>query len=342
MNHDDLEREIERALHQRADAAPAAPTRRATARAPHRRTRLFAAVAAAAVVLTGVVVAVNAGEEPARLAADLASTTTVPATRQYLTFDRADFRRDDDEYCREASRGTDDPHPLDTFGTSYYESPIVFVQTVPDFGPDSSFGLLDDEFGEPVTIRGVDGWAVPERDADRGWAMNAILPDGDAIYVIALGLDGDAAIGLVDSLVRRPDGRWDLPTSPTGLHRLPATPAQAGCGYSGRGDGFEVDVYVDAFDSRLQDRVSSTVGPIEPVELAGLPATIGDYREDDHWIMAEPAPGLTLEVRASGMTRAEALELIRSARFVDEPTWDAEPQTEADTTSGTGVTTTMP
>ena len=84
---------------------------------------------------------------------------------------------------------------------------------------------------------------------------------------------------------------------------------------------FEVNLYQDPFDQRLADRAASTQGLVEEVEVDGIPASIGSYRDDDHWVMLEPEPGRTVELRASSMTREQVVEILAAARFVDEATW---------------------
>lgn len=346
MNRDELEDDIRSALRARAEQAPSdLPTSRV---APSRRRRGRVLVTAAAVaVLAATVGIVSSGKGETSIDAsdgDPSTTTTSYAAnaqsqRHYLAFDIPGFRysRVGDEHCRAASPDPASSDRLDAFGTTYFESPIVFVHTIRAYGPDSNFGLVDDEFGDPVTIRGVPGWARADHELGRGWNMSAQLPDGDAIYVTVLGMDLDAALQLVNSLERRTDGGWETTGATSGVRRLEPTVPQAGCGYSAQADGFAVNLYVDAFDHRLQDRVSSTVGRVEPVTLGDLPAVIGDYRPDDHWVMAQPAPGLTLEIRGGG-TRDQLIELIAHARFVDEAGWAAvQPNVDAQGPTGTAV-----
>jgi hypothetical protein len=345
MNRDELENDIRSALRARAEQAPGGlPQSRVT---PSRRRPSRVLVTAAAVaVLAAAVGLVSSGMGETSLDAsdgDPSTTTTANAAasaqsqRHYLAFDIPGFRytRVGDEHCRAASPDPASSARLDAFGTTYFESPILFVQTIRSYGPDSNFGLVDDEFGDPVTIRGVPGWA--DSELGRGWTMSAQLPDGDAIYVTVLGMGLDAALQVVNSLERRTDGGWETTGATSGVRRLEPTVPQAGCGYSAQADGFALNLYVDAFDHRLQDRVSSTVGRVEPVTLGSLPAVLGDYRPDDHWVMAEPAPGLTLEIRAGG-TRDQLIEFITHARFVDEAGWAAvKPDVDAQGPTGTAV-----
>jgi hypothetical protein len=128
--------------------------------------------------------------------------------------------------------------------------------------------------------------------------------------------------------------RFALPDPPAGPGREPGgghveqRPLDPGSGEAGSSEvaagtdgSFEMNLYQDGFESRLADRVSSTTGPVEMVEIGGVPAAVGPYGELDWWVMMEPDPGRTLELRIS-YDRATVDWVIAHARFVDEAAWD--------------------
>ncbi len=112
------------------------------------------------------------------------------------------------------------------------------------------------------------------------------------------------------------------------MPELPPSEFWDGCPYSAVADlpydaagAFEVNLYNDPFDSRLADRVSSTVGDIRALTIDAVAAVTCDYSASDHWVMFEPQPGRTMEIRASNMSRNDVLAMVSRARFVDEETW---------------------
>lgn len=355
MNHPSLEDDIRAALRHRADAAPRAARRSTPAAHPGRRpvARLVAAGVAAATVAAVLAVAVSddrqdrqvvasAPEDPA---APPAATDGGPAPRDLpdapvprLGFDPAGFRFQRVEECGgsmppstvEVPDGRPQPPVFQTFGRSHHESPLLFLRTL-EPRELANFGLLDATRGDAFDVRGVTGYAAAAHSAERGWNLSVELPDGRALYAIAVGLDLDAVTAVLDGLDPRADGGWEPATLPQSMRELePSEVAtDSGC-YSAGGvlpavtaGTFEVTLYNDAFDQRLADRAASTVGAIEPAEVDGVPAAIGSYADDDHWVMFEPEPGRSMEIRAGSMARGEVLDLLAHARFVDEATWQA-------------------
>jgi hypothetical protein len=343
MSDDSLEHELRAALRQRADLAPTLepPARTAYARRlDSGRLRRTAAVAAALIGVAGVAWLVGGTREQSITAAgDRAASSREqdgPSSGPYLAFDEP-YRRLEDEPCRKATNATGSSDRLDTFGTSYFESPIMFVQTLKQRGA-SDAGLISAGEGDPTVLRGAPGFASKNSGPNAGWALSASLPGGDAIYVTVLGLDLNDATAIVDALEPRADGGWELGSNARGFRRLGPSEPASGCGYSGQGNGFSVHMYVDRFDRRLQDRAATPLGPLERVALQDLPAVVGDYGIADHWVLAEPAPGLTLEVRSSG-SRERLLTLLSRARFVDSRDAAVMPGAHADSPSGTAVPT---
>lgn len=132
----------------------------------------------------------------------------------------------------------------------------------------------------------------------------------------------------MDGLTWGPDGRWIDTVAPQGITEVDvAAPPPDGRYYGGQfelpGLGWiDVKLYADGFESRLADRVGSTVAPVEAVEVDGHPAALGSYSDDDWWVLVEPEPGRAQELRITG-DRATVDEVLARARFVDEATWDA-------------------
>jgi hypothetical protein len=352
MTDSTLEEEIRAALRHRADRAPRSARDPLDARLGARRsiTRLVAAGAAASVVAA---IALGTAYRPDRSqvvtsSGDRGGTPVAPGNtpeRQQppsgsvprLGFDPPGFRFERVQECdRSAAAPTStvrvapggQPVPaVQSFGRSRYESPMLFVRTI-EQGDRETFGLVRSEFGDPFPVRGVTGYASRERAMDRGWNLSVELPDGRALYAIVIGFGLDDVTRIFDGLAPRPDGSWEATVLPRGITELEPSQVWGGCSYSAVGDlagdevgAFEVNLYGDAFDWRLADRAASTVGAIAAVTIDGVPAAIGSYRHDDHWVMFEPQPGRTMEIRASSMSREDVMAIIARARFVDEATW---------------------
>lgn len=204
---------------------------------------------------------------------------------------------------------------------------MLFLWTLDEVTPD--FGLVTAETGDPFAVRGTTGYAARERGTRLGWNLSVVLPDGQAIYAIVTGLELDQVVTVLDGLTPRPDTTWEAGPLPVGMVEVEVSQVSPAphC-YSAVGDlpddeagEFEVNLYQDPFDQRLADRAASTQGLVEEAEVDGIPASIGSYRADDHWVMLEPEPGRTIEIRASSMTREQVLDIVAAARFVDEATW---------------------
>lgn len=351
MSHPSLEDDIRAALHQRAHAAPAPRNHPMPQLLSHRRGvsgRVIAIGAAAACVAVIAAVAVNVDRQDSQVTAsgsqdtgtpqpsDSAATPrdmpTAPVPR--LGFDSPGFTFEPVMDCADGAAPLGSaPAPrarpvFQSFGRSYHESPLFFLRTLSPSELDN-FGLLDAQNDDAFELRGATGYAARERAADRGWNLSAQLPDGSAIYAIVLGLELDAVTAILDGLTPRADGGWSAEQLPAGMRELAQSEvSEDGAYYSAGGTlpevsagSFEVNLYNDAFDQRLADRAASTTGAVEAVTVDGVPAALGSYRHDDHWVMFEPQPGRTMEIRASSMTRQEVENLLERAVFVDEQTW---------------------
>ena len=346
-----LEEKIRAALRHRADEAPSsAGPALAAPREPSRprvmRSVVLGAAAASLVAVIAVAATNDDGSHVVTSAAEDGNAPVRPAAERtpvedpvdavpMLGFDSPGFKFQRVTEC-EGPPVTTTAHveagrrrlPLvQTFGRSYWESPLMFLHTV-SAADRGSFGLVRPEIGDPFTARGLTGYATRDRAGDRGWTLSVELPDGRALYAVVLGLGLEQVTPTLDRLTPRPDGGWDAPVLPSGLTQLERSTARDGCGYSAVGDlpddaagGFEVSLYDDAFDWRLADRAASTVGAVVPATVDGVPAAFGSYRADDHWVMFEPEPGRTMEIRASAMTRDDVLAILGRARFVDRATW---------------------
>jgi hypothetical protein len=233
------------------------------------------------------------------------------------------------------------------------DGPMIFLYTVRDL---TSWGLVTDRSGDPVALRGRTGYVShgapsessvttspvgedrvdPGEGAGGSTTMSVDFGDGTALHLIATGLTDDELVGFVDALDRPgPADPWTSPTALQGVAEVPVAPPPAdGRVYSARftlpdppagstpvEDTFEMNLYQDGFESRLADRVSSTVGPVEMVDVGGIPAAVGAYSDLDWWVMMEPEPGRTLELRI-GNNRATVDWVVEHARFVDEAAWD--------------------
>jgi hypothetical protein len=338
MTGPDLEQRIREALRHRAGEAPigqAVP--RAVRRVPVARHRwtFVAVAAAAALVLVAGAVLVEGDEDGTVLAGapEPVVSTTVAAeapsateealdARWYLVFGGAAARyldADIDLSCGPAP--SEDGTLLQVFAAGPHRSPVLVVETVGERVLDEGgFGLVGPESGRPVTVRGRTGYVVPTPTADRAWRLSVVLPEGDALHVTALGLEEDDVVAALDGLARRADGGWGAP----GLAPLEEQPASRRvdrvCSYTASADpgagSIEVDLHGDRYDHRFQDRVASTRGVVEEVLVDGVPAALGSYAEDDQWLLLEPEPGHSLEVRAS-MSRDALRALLASARLVE-------------------------
>lgn len=351
MSHPSLENDIRAALHQRAHAAPAPRDHEMPQLLSHRRGvsgRVMAIGAAAACMAVIAAVAVSVDRQDGQVIAsgsqdsgtpqpsDSAATprdmpgTPVPR----LGFDSPGFTFEPGLDCADgaaplgSARVPRERSAFQSFGRSYHESPLLFLRTLTP-SELMNFGLLDARNGDPFEVRGATGYAAPGRAADRGWNLSAQLPDGRAVYAIVLGLELDAVTAILDALTPRADGGWNPGQLPTGMRELARSEvSEDGVYYSAGGTlpevsagTFEINLYNDAFDQRFADRVASTIGAVEAVTVDGVPAALGSYGHDDHWVMFEPQPGRTMEIRASSMTRQEVENLLERAVFVDEPTW---------------------
>ncbi len=345
MTNPNLEEQIRRALRLRAEAAPEAhpPSVLADRRRPTHTWR--AAAAAVVVVALGLVAVVSVSDDrgdtvaagtPDTGAEPEAPPVKAPAEQTpRLAFDTPGFRFERVQECEESTSTAEGAARralpmIQSFGEAKTSSPLLFVQTV-SVAERANFGLLEATTGEPFTARGTTGYAAHERSG-RGWQLSLELPDGRALYAIVLGLDLDGVIPVLDGLAPRDDGGWVATTLPSGMRELARSERPQGCSYSAWADlpgdaagPFEINLYDDSFDSRLADRVAGTVGKVRRVAVDGVPATTGSYNaaRTDHWVLFEPQPGRTMEIRASNMSAADVDAILEHARFVDEATWQS-------------------
>jgi hypothetical protein len=247
------------------------------------------------------------------------------------------------------------------------DGPMVFLNTLRPYIPSD---VSDEPCGDPIVVRGHDGF-ISHPNGDAGATTLLVdLGDGTAIDVSAIGLD-DAELGaFVDGLDRAgPDQPWTIPTSPHGMGEVPVATPSYGPSYgavfalpdaatgpdfvpgreygepatmvprqpgpcdsaylrlhefvvAGPEEYFGVTQPPDGFERLLANRVLSTTGPVEMVDVNGVPAAVGAYSDLDWWVMMEPEPGRALELRI-GNNRATVDWIIAHARFVDEAAWDA-------------------
>jgi hypothetical protein len=204
-----------------------------------------------------------------------------------------------------------------------FDGPMVFVTTVNDLG---SFGLVSPgEDVVEVTVRGEQGLLARYSGADGAATLSVVLGDGPALYVNAVGLGDAELVAFVDGLVEGEDGSWQAPDGD--LVEVPAAAPEDGSTWEVQGVGaevgYELSLRSGTFESWLRDRVASTAGPVEQVEVAGVPAAVGPYSPTDWWVLFEPAPGRTVEVRIAG-DRAAVDQVLAAVRPVDEATWRGE------------------
>jgi hypothetical protein len=207
------------------------------------------------------------------------------------------------------------------------DGPMIFVTTLRPYNP-ATFGLLDDDTGDPIDVRGQVGYIGHLNGEQGATTLSVELGDGNAIYVTDIGLTDDELVSFVNGLNPGPNGGWVDTVAPQGLSEVTVAPPPAdGRYYGGQFElpgvaSVDVNLYQDGFESRLDDRVSSTVQPVEQVSIDGLPATVGAYDDTDWWVLLEPEPGRALELRIAG-DRPAVARVLSQARFVDEGTWDA-------------------
>ncbi len=209
------------------------------------------------------------------------------------------------------------------------DGPMIFLTTLRPYNP-ATFGLLDEDTGDPIDVRGQVGYVGHFNGELGATSLSVELGDGNAIYVTAIGLTDDELVSFVNGLNPGPNGGWVDTVAPQGVSEVNVAPPPAdGRYYGGRFElpgiaSVDVNLYQDGFESRLADRVNSTVRPVETVSIDGLPATFGAYRADDTdwWVLLEPEPGRALELRIAG-DRPTVARVLSQARFVDEDTWDA-------------------
>jgi len=336
----ELEDQLRAALRHRAEETPITDDppsdiirldrAQATARRPWRRGVVVvgAAAAAAAAVVALAQVAPSTTDDidtsPAAPTAPVMPDAEVPR----LVIEGASLRMDEGEG---ASPFTDNPTMIrQSFRrTGRLDGPMIFLTTLRPYNP-LTFGLVTGEHGDPdpVVLRGRTGYVGHYNGELGATYMSVELGDGDAIYLIAIGLSDDELVEFVDGLAPGPDGRWVASVSPQGVAEVDAAPPPTdGRYYGGQFElpdvaSISVNLYQDGFEYRLADRVASTVAPVEVVDVDGHPATLGSYTADGWWVMLEPEPGRALELQIGG-DRTVVDEVLARARFVDEASWDA-------------------
>lgn len=333
----DLEGQLRAALRQRAAETPmtddpvAGLHQLRGAEAPTPRWRRPAIVAGALVAAAAAIVALV---QVAPSTHDRVDTTPIePTEPKEPTLPRAEVPRllvDGATYTGGDGEGAtpvaDDPTlTLQSFRRpGRLDGPMIFLSTLRPY--DQSYGLVTDSDGDPVRLRGRTGYVRHHDDDQDATTMSVELGDGTAIYLTAVGLSDAELIEFVDGLTPGPDGGWVDNVAPQDVAEVDATPpAPDGRNYGSEfelpdGTPIEVYLYRDGFESRLADRVSSTDGPVEMVDIAGHPAALG--LSDEWWVLLEPEPGRVLELRITG-DRTVVDEVLARARFVDEATWDA-------------------
>lgn len=344
-----LEAQLRVALHRRADSTRAtghsldglrtdnAPT---PLRRPTRRLMAAAAVIATAAAL--VVIAETGGETRQ----EIATTPDAPGSPSVVSVPEPGLPRliiEGSTFTRSEGEGAspipDDPAVLlQAFrGLGRLDGPMIFLTTLRPYDP-GNFGLIDESSGDPVDVRGRVGYLSRPQETPGSTGLSVELGDGTAIYVTAVGVGDAELVAFLDGLTDAPDGRW-MPTSTLlGLTEVPIAPLPADGAYYGGAfelpapepgelvpaplGAVDVNLYQDGFESRLADRVSSTVGPVEAVSVDGVPAALGPYSDTDWWVLMEPEPGRALELRIPG-DRLTVEWVLSHARFVDEATWDS-------------------
>lgn len=330
-----LEDDLRDALHRRAASTPITAggverVRASDGDAPSPRwpRGRYLVGAGALVAATALVVALLAGGPAPDVATETAPAgSSLPeAEVPRLLIDGATLLDDEGDG---ASPGAVDPtQVLQAFRQGgRVDGPMVFVTTLRPYNP-VTFGLIDDEYGDPVDVLGRVGYVAGSSGERKGTTLSVELGDGSAIHVTAVGLTEAELVSFVDGLTPRPDGRWQATVAPQDIAEVDVAPPPAdGRSYGGEFElpgvaRFDLHLYPDGFESRLADRVSSSDRPVETVSVDGQPATLGAYDDMDWWVLAQPEPGRALELRISG-DRAAVDQILSRARFVDESTWDA-------------------
>lgn len=207
------------------------------------------------------------------------------------------------------------------------DGPMVFLTTVLPSGM-ADFGLPGPDDGEPVTVRGVDGVLVRPNGEQGAYDIAVELPDQRALFVTITGMAVDDAVAFLNGLTARPDGGWLPTTLPLGVTEMPTSQLPAdGSNYElalrVADATVDINLYQDGFDSRIADRVHSTVAPVETVSIDGVSAALGNYGNNGWWVLLEPDPGRTVEIVIGGADRAAVDGILAAVHFVDEATWDA-------------------
>jgi hypothetical protein len=345
-----LEDQVREALRDRAASTPIGSHRNGHAEVPaltrpvarpSRRRYLLAGAAAATVVVLVVALAQLAPTSEDVETSDLAPSAPTGAILPSadvprLLIDGATFQNTEGE-----GRAVE-PAEAGVVGQSFrrpgrLDGPMIFLTTLHPWNP-ATFGLLDDEFGDPIEVRGQTGYIAQASGEQGVMTLSVELGDGDALHTIAIGITDAEAVAFLNGLVPNPDGRWASTATPDDLVEVSVAPDPAdGWYYGGAFDlpaevqagreqagnnTVDVNLYQDGFESRLGDRVASTTRPVEMVTVDGFPAALGAYNPTDWWVLLEPEPGRALELRIPG-DRSTVHWVLSHARFVDEAAWDA-------------------
>jgi hypothetical protein len=333
-----LEEELRAALRARASSTPVSnPTSgpppadvgHPTWSPARRRLVLSGAVAAAAAVVGAVAVVGTAavdGPDAETTDAGLAAPGLPAAEVPRLVIEGARFQPTSDEGAAPVRVDTDKVTQVFR-DAERLDGPMIFLTTLLPHD-EATFGLVDEDTGEPVDVRGRTGFIDPPSGDKEATRLSVELGDGSAIYAIAIGMTGDELVAFVDGLEPAPRGRWAATAAPPGVEETTVAPApRDGRHYSGRFvlpgvTDVEVALYQDGFEDRLADRVNATDRPVEEAAVDGHPAALGAYGDTDWWVLLEPEPGRAVEIRING-DRAAVDRVLSRARFVDEVTWDA-------------------
>lgn len=143
------------------------------------------------------------------------------------------------------------------------DGPMIFLTTLRPHNP-ATFGLLDGDTGDPIDVRGQVGYIGHFNGELGATTLSVELGDGNAIHVTAIGLTDDELISFVNGLNPGLNGGWVDTVAPQGLSEVTVAPPPADGRYYGAEfelpgvASVEVNLYQDGFESRLDDRVSST------------------------------------------------------------------------------------